>query len=258
MAERRLAWRLLLLGLLLAGPLHAGPVVSLILDDLGDRGDVVAAVVALPAAVALAVLPQRPHGPRVARLGAAAGHEILLHLPLEASGGQPLGPGGLTAAQDRAGFEARLRANLDGLPQVSGVNNHMGSRLTREVEPMRWLMAELRRRDGLYFVDSRTTHETVALQAAAEYDLPRTARDHFLDNEIEAGAIRAALLDWVREAHSRGSALAIAHPHAETLAVLEEMLPRLDALGVRLVPVSELIARRGTAGWRVSSAPTPD
>jgi len=247
-AERALALALWFAGLLGASGLQAGPIVSLIIDDLGDRGDVIEAVVALPPAVALAVLPQRPHGPRVVREGAQAGHEIMLHLPLEARGGEPLGPGGLTAADDRETFIRLLNEHLDALPEARGVNNHMGSHLTRDSEAMGWLMGELRRRGDLFFVDSRTTHETVAYRVAAEYDLPRAERDLFLDNALEAGAIREALHNWVREARLQGSALAIAHPHRETLAVLAEMLPQLLELGVMLVPVRELIARRGTGG----------
>jgi len=252
-AERAAA--LLLLLAVAAAPVGAAPAISIIIDDLGDRaGD--AAVLALPPAVALSVLPHTPYGAHLARAGTTRGHEVLLHLPMEPAGSQAPGPGVLTADLDRAAFLARLWGDLATVPGARGVNNHMGSRLTRQPEQMRWVMTALRARGDLFFVDSRTTHETVAFQVAGDFGLRRAERDRFLDNVVERGAIRAELLGLVEEARVIGSALAIGHPHPATLAVLAEMLPQLDALGVELVPVSELIERRADAGrLRVTALP---
>ncbi len=254
MVERAAA-ALLLAFALAASAAAAPPVVSVIIDDLGDR-PADRAVLDLPSAVALSVLPHTPYGPGLARDGATRGHEVLLHLPMEAHGSSATGPGMLTADLDRTALQARVLAGLAAVPGARGVNNHMGSALTRRPELMRWVMSALRAHGGLFFVDSRTTHETVAFQVAGEFGLPRAERDRFLDNVVEPDAIRAELLALVEEARAKGSALAIGHPHPQTLAVLAEVLPRLDTLGVALVPVSELIARRADAGRvRLSALP---
>ena len=231
------------------------PIVSIIIDDLGDRaGD--RAVLDLPPEVALSILPHTPHGATLARAGAARGHEVLLHLPMEALGRHRTHPGTLTSDLEREAFLQRLFENLASVPGVRGVNNHMGSHLTRQPEAMRWVMAALKAYGGLYYVDSRTTHETVAFQVAGDFGLKRAERDRFLDNVVERDAIRDELLALVEEARAKGSALAIGHPHPETLAVLAEFLPTLDTLGVRLVPVAKLIERRADAGRvRLSALP---
>ena len=254
MAERAAA--LLLLAAVFVSPVAAQPpVVSIIVDDLGDRA-ADRAVLDLPPAVALSVLPHTPHGAALARAGAERGHEVLLHLPMEAQRPHHAHPGMLTSDLDRATFLQRLFENLASVPGVSGVNNHMGSRLTRQPETMRWVMAALKAYGGLYYVDSRTTHETVAFQVAGDFGLSRAERDRFLDNVVSRDAIRQELLALVEEARAKGSALAIGHPHPETLATLAEFLPTLDTLGVRLVPVAELIERRADAGRvRLSALP---
>jgi polysaccharide deacetylase 2 family uncharacterized protein YibQ len=254
-AERTAA--LLLLAAVLVAPVAAQPpIVSIIVDDLGDR-PADRAVLELPPAVALSVLPHTPHGAALARAGAERGHEVLLHLPMEALRPQRPHPGTLTADLDRQTFLQTLFENLASVPGVRGVNNHMGSRLTRQPEAMRWVMAALKAYGGLYYVDSRTTHETVAFQVAGDFGLRRAERDRFLDNVVDRDAIRAELLALVEEARAKGSALAIGHPHPETLAVLAQVLPTLDTLGVRLVPVAELIERRADAGRvRLSALPS--
>ena len=251
----RVAAALLLLAATLAAPAVAGPVVSIIIDDLGDRA-ADRAVLDLPPAVALSILPHTPYGARLARAGAERGHEVLLHLPMEAKRGRHGGPGMLSADLDRDELHARLFRALASVPGAQGVNNHMGSLLTRQPRQMRWVMAALKAYGHLFYVDSRTTHETVAFQVAGDFGLRRAERDRFLDHVVDPGAIRAALLGLVEEARAKGSALAIGHPHPETLAVLAEMLPEFEALGVELVPVRELIARRDDAGRvRVSALP---
>ena len=239
---------------------HAGPprpAVSIIIDDLGDRA-ADRAVLALPPQVALSILPHTPHGKRLAQDGAARGHEVLLHLPMEAVDGRSPGPGMLTDALDQDALLARLWAGLASVPGARGVNNHMGSRLTRQPRQMRWVMTALRARGDLFFVDSRTTHETVAFQVAGDFGLPRAERDRFLDNVVSREAVRAELLALVEEARAQGTALGIGHPHPQTLDALAELLPQLDALGVDLVPVATLIARRDDAGRvRVSVLPGP-
>ena len=182
------------------------PVLVVIIDDLGYRLEAGQRAAALPGKVNLAVLPQTPNGREVARLGLAAGKEILLHTPMSNSNGRPLGRGGLTESMSEAELKSTLARNIDSTPGVRGINNHMGSLLTARREPMTWVMEELAQR-GMYYVDSRTTDETVAASVAEEYGVPNLSRKVFLD-------------------------------------YLARQLPRVEYRGYRLALISEVLATR--------------
>jgi polysaccharide deacetylase 2 family uncharacterized protein YibQ len=134
----------------------------------------------------------------------------------------------------------------------------MGSLLTRQREHMEWLIDVVYGYSNLYFVDSRTTAQSVALKVAREIGVSSMERHVFLDNIQDAAAISRQLDITVERAHRQGVALAIGHPYAQTLSVLEARLPYLHERGVRLVPVSQLIAidqQRRTNQWRLSLSP---
>jgi polysaccharide deacetylase 2 family uncharacterized protein YibQ len=151
---------------------------------------------------------------------------------------------------------AALTESLAAVPYAVGINNHMGSRLTRESNAMNWLMQAIVARGDLFFVDSRTTSGSVALKAALRVDLAATARDVFIDNEQSPEAITRQLGALVERAKRMGHALGIAHPHAVTIDVLREWQP-LEA-GVRVIALAEYIEsyRRGGADVTVASAQT--
>ncbi|RME33983.1 MAG: divergent polysaccharide deacetylase family protein [Gammaproteobacteria bacterium] len=237
-----------------------GPVVALLIDDMGYRLEEGEAALGLPGPLAYSFLPYTPHARALAEQARALGREILLHLPMEAErDNHLLGPGALLGSMDRARIEQTLEADLAALPPVIGVNNHMGSRLTREPMPMHWLMEGLRRHGGLIFIDSRTTAATVAATVARQYGLAQLSRDVFLDNRDDPAAIREQFRRWLRRAWLHGHSLAIAHPRPATLAVLALELPRLRQHGVRLVSLEEFYrykSRRQT--WQsASSSPWP-
>ena len=155
-------------------------------------------------------------------------------------------------------FRAELDAAIRSIPYVAGLNNHMGSLLTSDPGAMSWLMEGLVARGELYFVDSRTTKETVAERVAEETGVPSIRRDVFLDNELEPEAIRRQVRRLVALAIERGSAVGIGHPYPETIEVLAEELQRIDDQGIRLVPLSQLTETdRRKKPWHASSFPLP-
>ena len=222
-----------------------GPVrrafVSIVIDDIGYRREDGLRALELPGAVTYAVLPHTPHGASIARLAAQLGKEVLLHLPMESIEGHRLGPGGITSSMQREELQQTLFAALASVPFASGVSNHMGSRLTGDAIRMDWVMEALATRPGLYFLDSRTTGRSVAAESASRYRVASHTRDVFLDNSREPARIRAQFFQLVRQARQRGRALAIGHPFPETVAVLAELIPELDRLGITLVPVARLM-----------------
>jgi len=218
--------------------------IALVIDDVGYLLAPGLRAIALPGPLAYSVLPHTPYAVSLAEAAHRAGKEVMLHLPMEPREGLSLGPGGLLHTMNHLELSQTLRTDLALIPHIRGVNNHMGSLLTQQSEAMAWVMADIKSHEGLFFIDSRTTAATVALDAAQKAGLSATRRDLFLDNVSQPAAIRVQFARLVALARLQGTALGIAHPRPATLQMLEDLLPRLPALGVRLRPVSETVARR--------------
>jgi hypothetical protein len=221
-----------------------GPRAAIIIDDLGNNWREARAVNSLPYPVAVAVLPGTPYAARTARRAHERGKEVLAHMPMEPEDGSiRLGTTFLRTGMGRERLVATLRSNLETIPHVQGINNHMGSRLTARTRPMRWVMEALGER-GLYFVDSRTTAATQALRTARATGIPAAERDVFLDHEPKEAAIRAQFRNLLAEARAQGTAIGIGHPYPATLKVLRELLPEASRHGVEIVPLKEVLAVR--------------
>jgi polysaccharide deacetylase 2 family uncharacterized protein YibQ len=221
------------------------PRIAIIIDDLGYRSADDRRVMDLPPQVAVAIIPHSPLATDLARMAHAQTREILLHLPMQSQGEiEPEDrrhPHSLDIDTTRTEFTRSFRASLNTVPFASGVNNHMGSVLTRHPGHMGWLMEELRCHAALYFVDSFTTPKSVALNAAHERGVPAVRRDVFLDTDLRPDSVRAAFARLKRVARRNGVALAIGHPHPETIAALTELLPLLAAEGFELVAPRDLL-----------------
>lgn len=217
--------------------------IAVIIDDLGLSQSAFDRVAALPAPLTLAIMSYAGEAPKLAQAARKAGHEVLVHVPMEPEGNANPGPHALTTEQTRDAFDQQLGRDLDSFEGYVGINNHMGSKLTASAERMSWLFEELERR-GLMFVDSRTTKKTVAPMLAEHFGLPFAERDVFLDNEFGADAVEAQLKVLEDEARKYGFAVAIGHPHAGTIAALKTWLPTLEDRGYVLVPISDIALRR--------------
>nr|VFK29879.1 MAG: Uncharacterized conserved protein YibQ, putative polysaccharide deacetylase 2 family [Candidatus Kentron sp. MB] len=230
---------------------YSGPLVSIIMDDLGYRLREGLRAIDLPGPMTFSIIPNTPYAHRLSELAHGLGKEILLHMPMEPQGkGHYLEPGGLTTRMTRAELTGSVHASIAAMPHARGVSNHMGSLLTRQEKPMRWLMEAIREHDtDLYFIDSRTTAGTVASATAIQYGIPSLQRDVFLDHRPNVDAIRAQFHRLIRKAKTRGTALGIAHPYPQTLDVLKTMLPRLEAQGLTLVFVSVLLAQQNRENY---------
>ncbi|MCW8890203.1 MAG: divergent polysaccharide deacetylase family protein [Sedimenticola sp.] len=234
------------------------PVIAIIIDDMGNHGGWGEAALAIPGPVTYAFLPHTPHAYRLALSAHANDKEVMLHLPMQSHEGNPLGPGALTLHMTESAFKRTLNENLQSIPHVKGLNNHMGSLLTRHPGAMTWLMQGLQAHPDLYFIDSRTTLETVGQAMANEYKVPNARRDVFLDNDRNPEAIARQFDQLVKRAKRQGYAIGIGHPYPETAKVLKEKLVNLQGLGIRLIPASEMVRhQRSRTEWQASSSPSP-
>lgn len=217
--------------------------VTLVIDDLGYNRDRARRALALPPPVTAAVLPDAPHARRIAEAADRAGIELLVHMPMQGHESD-MHAGFLHADMDEMQFRQGIRKGLSAVPGAIGVNNHMGSVLTTDRRAMDLFMHELKAApSSLLFLDSRTTPESVAHAAAGRAGLATARRDVFLDNDLSSAAIERQFHRWLRKARDTGCALAIAHPHPETLVVLERLLPHLQ--GVRRVGLAEYVKQCG-------------
>lgn len=225
-----------------AGNVTAAPRIVIIIDDLGLDEE---ATIRLGQAVGpytLAFLPYAQNLARQTSAVSAAGHELMVHLPMQShrKSADP-GENALLADLSYEEFSSRIDWNLSRFTGYVGVNNHMGSRLTEDPTLMVRLMSRLRQ-DGLLFVDSLTTPNSMGRRAAKALDVPFIARDVFLDNEQDARYIARQLETTEKIARLRGYAIAIGHPYEETLTALEAWEKTLEFKGLQLVPVSQVMA----------------
>jgi polysaccharide deacetylase 2 family uncharacterized protein YibQ len=222
-------------------PAVSGPRLAILLDDFGNDREAADAVFALHCPLTISVLPYHAHSTEIAEEAQRRGLEVMLHLPMRAIANETPEAHQLEAGMSGEVMASELNGMLESVPTASGVNNHEGSQATTDAKLMGELMPLLKQRD-LFFVDSRTTAATVAFEAAEKAGVRSGFRNvPFLDDVQDVAAIRKQLELAMRGAKEKGAAIAIGHPHPETLRALKEMLPRAEAEGVRLVVVSELV-----------------
>jgi polysaccharide deacetylase 2 family uncharacterized protein YibQ len=222
-------------------PVHAEKFASIIIDDVGNNFEYGQDVVTLPAALTIAILPNTIYATELARLAAKNQKEVMLHLPMQSVEHHEHSPGTLDLHMTRAEFNKQLLLDLNAVPYIRGVNNHMGSLLTRHPGHMTWLMDELSRRGNLYFVDSKTTSKSIAEKIAIEHNIPNLSRDFFLDTDDNVASIGKQFARFIKKINRRGYALAIAHPYPKTIQFLHDHLHELAEQGINLIPVSHLI-----------------
>ena len=232
---------------LLTGPGHppaqpqpsTGPRLAIILDDLGNDRAAAEALFALRFPLTISVLPRHPFSSQVAEEAFRRGDQVLLHLPMESAGEAKIEKVELRPGMNAEEVEKILSAMLESVPHAAGVNNHQGSRATADPQLMSALMPALRQH-SLFFIDSRTTAETVAYDTAQRDGVRAAYRTTFLDDTQTREAVLAQLDKAALKAEKQGWAIAIGHPHPATLAALREGLPKLEARGIHLVFASDL------------------
>ena len=216
------------------------PKISIVIDDLGDNSIIARKMLSLPGKMTAAILPHTPHAKLISKIASENGHDIIMHLPMEAySRPDLLGPGALLQTMDQATFSETLKKNIESIPNIIGINNHMGSLLTNDIEKMSWLMSEAKDKQFL-FLDSKTSESSVAEATAKEYGVPALGRDIFLDHKGAINSIEQQFKRAENIAKKTGTAVVICHPYPETLEFLQENLHTIQK-SFNLVGVSELI-----------------
>ncbi|HDL08431.1 MAG TPA: divergent polysaccharide deacetylase family protein [Desulfobacteraceae bacterium] len=221
------------------------PKVAIIIDDIGYDKAVAAKFLALDAVFTFSVLPCSPFQKFIAQKARSKGMDIMLHLPMEPIE-YPMvnpGPGALFVSMSPDQLIDQLNKDLDAVPYIKGVNNHMGSRMTTISTKMYQIFSILKKR-GLFFIDSRTTSESLCKPSARLLLIPFAQRDVFLDHIQNPEVIRRQIDRLIHIAQVQKKAVGIAHPHMVTYEVLREKLPYLKKK-VRLVSASHIVRING-------------
>lgn len=216
------------------------PKIAIVMDDLGESWSDIQTLVKMDPNISLSVLPHTANAVRVSEEGLMLGYEVLLHVPMEPEDDHEMNvPNFLTTQMTDADVTAHLQQQIERMPYIVGVNNHMGSRFTKDSRKMAVVLRELKARN-LFFLDSRTTNETVGYRLARQQGMPTAMRDVFLDHIVRKDSIERQFDVLRMIARRKGHAIAIGHPNKVTMSLLKQEIPRLKREGFEIVPVTSL------------------
>ncbi|HMK77019.1 MAG TPA: divergent polysaccharide deacetylase family protein [Thermodesulfobacteriota bacterium] len=215
------------------------PKIAIVIDDLGGENKISQELLRWDLPVTFSILPFTPYSKTLAGEAHRKGREIILHLPMEPRGYPQVRPGEgvLLEEMDETNLLRQLSKDIEAVPYINGVSNHMGSRLMEDPEKIKIVLSELKRR-GLFFLDSRTTPQTIGLQVAQSVGLKAMERSIFIDNSSAEEDIKKQLERLIQISLSKGKAIGIGHPHPSTIKSLKEMIPKMKEMGIELVPLS--------------------
>lgn len=219
------------------------PKIAIIIDDMGVNRENSFKVIDLDAPLTLAFLPYAPDLPGITGQAQAKGHELMIHMPMQAmSDPVSLGPIAIRADMDEVTVKENMRAAFESFEGYVGLNNHMGSKVTQNLALMDWVMESVSER-GLYFIDSKTIGASVAADVSRQNGLPTAVRDVFLDHEETPEFVGGALRKTEEIAAKKGYAIAIGHPKDVTIEGLRAWLPDVQARGFEIVHAGRLVER---------------
>ncbi len=219
------------------------PLACIIIDDMGYDRKLAEKFLNLEVPFTFSILPFSPFQETITKAAGLRHVEIMLHLPMEPDEYPKIdpGPGALLTSMSPDELIRQLTLDIRSVPGIKGVNNHMGSKMTAVSSQMHQIFSVLRKED-LYFIDSRTSVNTLCKPSARLLQIPFAERDIFLDHVTTTEFVRKQLGKLIQKAQQDGYAIGIGHPHLVTYRVLKEMLPELQKK-VRLVPASQLVTQ---------------
>ena len=219
------------------------PRIAIVIDDLGgEENSISRELLTWDIPITFSILPFVPHAKRLASEAHQKGREIILHVPMEPHGYPRTNPGKgvLLHTMSKEGLRRQLLEDIEAVPYIRGVSNHMGSRLMEDPDKLKVILTELKKKD-LFFLDSRTTSQSVGFQTARSLGVKSGERSVFLDHAQGEQAVMQSLEQLIQTALSSGKAIGIGHPHAATIKSLKKMIPRIQEKGIEIVPLSELL-----------------
>lgn len=216
--------------------------IAIVIDDMGVSPQLTKEIIALKKPLTVSFLPYAPANMRQVEQAKEAGMEVMLHVPMMPHQREALAPITLAPEMDKEEVQKNMRdfiAYFAG-ENMHGINNHMGSEFTENAQSLAYVM-EILKENNMFFLDSKTTGKSAVKQVAEKYGVPYVGRDVFLDNENNYEYIMKQLQQAEKIADKHGQAVAIGHPHSETVRALSDWLKDVESRGFVLVYVSDLL-----------------
>ena len=215
------------------------PKIALVIDDLGEERRIARELLEWDFPLTFSILPFTPYAKTIAREAHLKGKEVIVHVPMEPHGYPKVRPGegALLEEMNEESLRQQLVKDIEAVPYIKGASNHMGSRLMEDPEKVKVILSELKQR-RLFFLDSRTTPQTVGMNVAQNLGLKGVERSLFIDHSLDEEDIKQKIEKLISLSLSNGKAIGIGHPHPSTLKSLKEMIPKIKEKGIELVPLS--------------------
>ena len=217
-------------------------VIGIVIDDFGYRNDEISdGFLELDARLTYAIIPGHRYSTSFGEKAVESGYEVIVHMPMENTG-KTYGEEEfvLMTTMDNETIERRLNNAIEEIPTAIGMNNHQGSKASADQNVMS-NVAKVMKERGLFFLDSRTTIETIGETTMEIFDVPTARRNIFLDNEDDEEKIEKQLMKLVKRSEEVGSAIGIGHVKPKTLNVLSDQIPKLKKKGYKFEFVSKML-----------------
>ncbi|MCB5249815.1 MAG: divergent polysaccharide deacetylase family protein [Candidatus Cloacimonadales bacterium] len=194
--------------------------------------------------ITFAVIPGLPHSKLAMEKALNSGHEVIVHIPMQAINPQA-NPGSnavfshMTAAQAKA----KVQSYFKELPYAVGANQHMGSKISSNQELMEAVLSVLQEKE-LFFVDSKTIGNSIAYKTAVDMNIPAAERNLFLDAPANSDEVLEERINDLRKLRNlTGKALVITHCHDKArLDRLNRFILAAEEMGFELVPASKYVS----------------
>lgn len=214
--------------------------VSIVIDDVGSNLELLKeALRVLPVSVTFAVIPFQPYSRESAELIHAGGFGLILHSPMQAEDPNKCREC-ISVGMTRRQVSGTLDLQFASVPHAEGLNNHTGSRATKDAVLMSYVMEELRKRD-LFFLDSRTTPLTEAFAVSKKSGVRSAERKVFLDDESIESGILLKMDELALAGMNEKKAVGIGHLRPATIKVLSKRIPYWQGREIEFIPLREAV-----------------
>lgn len=221
-----------------------GAKIAFVIDDAGLNVTNLKKYTGLNFPLTVAVIPKLSHTKECAQEIRKSGKELILHQPMQAMNlKMNPGEGAIKPDMSLSDIYAQVLRNVAELGGgVKGINNHEGSLISADSMKIGAVLDAVSD-SGIYFLDSRTTAQTQAPQAALERGMDIYERDVFIDDVINRDEMIKQIYRGIGIANKKGRCIMIGHVDKSVKILpdlLREMYPELVAKGYKITTPSGL------------------
>ena len=222
---------------------------AIVIDDFGgyEQGGV-ETMLSIDAPLTCAVMPNLENSLINSTKALEAGKEVIVHMPMQAHVSIPemwYGTNYIKTGDTAEQVNHKLDTAFKSVKGAKGFNIHIGSGACQNIETMKHVY-QYAKENNLFFLDSRTHERTVCQTVAEALDVVYLGRDEFLEPKGAKSyeGAKHHLKVACELAKEKGYAIAIGHVgnHGgeSTARAIKDGIKDIEAMGVKIVPLSEL------------------